>query len=729
VLAWVAAAGRVAAAAENPAEVMELGRIDVVGTTPLPGLGTPLPLVPGNVQVFTGRQWMSQRPLSLPDFLERSATGVTVNSAQGNPFQPDLSYRGFTASPLLGLPQGISVFQDGVRINEPFGDVVNWDLLPQSAIASIQLIPGAQPAFGPNTLGGALALYTKSGSQFPGGELEAYGGSWRRRALQFEQGGSGGHWDYFVTAHALRDAGWARHNGSRIAQLFAKVGYQTDRSDLDVSLTAADNTLEASQTLPRSFLDDIRQPYTYPDRNDNRAALLTLKGSRFLSEALVAGANAYYRKYRNAALASNVLAEPGADATNDRSVIEQSSFGGGAQLTWNTQPWGRDNRFVAGASVDAGDVAFTRFSQPATFNAARGTEASGDFEPGTNAAARDRRYGAFFSDVLALDARWAVTASARYNVAFIDIEDRGGQDPALAGRHRFSRLSPAAGITFNPASDLTAYLSYGHGMRAPTAIELTCADPAAPCKLPNNFLADPPLAAVISTTAEAGARGGGEGNTWSVAAWRTDLDNDIQFVGSGGAVANAGYFRNVGRTRRQGLELAVQSRLGPLQLGARYGWVDATFRSAFAASSPHNTSANALGMVDVSAGDAIPGIPRHSLKLRAEYSGAAWSAALSVACAGAAYARGDENNRDANGRVPGYAVVHLNASWRAAKDVEVFAKIDNVFDIRYANFGILGENFFTGPGRTFAAEGAVSEQFRGPGAPFGAWLGVRYRWS
>jgi iron complex outermembrane receptor protein len=729
-LSIAAAAPAAFAAAENPAEVMELGRIDVIATTPLPGLGTPLPLVPANVQVFTSRNWLSQRPVSLPDFLERNATGVSINSAQGNPFQPDLSYRGFTASPLLGLPQGLSVFQDGVRINEPFGDVVNWDLLPQSAIASIQLIPGANPAFGPNTLGGALAIYTKSGSQFPGGELEAYGGSSRRRALQLAQGGSRGNWDYFVTAHTLRDAGWAEHNASRIAQLFAKVGYQTDRTDFDVSLTSADNTLEATQTLPRSFLDDIRQPYTYPDRNDNRATLLTLKGSRFIADDVVAGATAYYRKYRNDAVASNVLAENGIDATNDRSVIDQSSFGGGAQITWSTKPWGRDNRLVAGASVDAGNVRFTRFSQAAAFDAARGTEGLGDFERGTDAGARDRRYGAFFSNVLSLTPHWAVTASGRYNVARVEIEDRGGEDPELAGNHRFARMSPAAGINFNPSETLTTYVSYGRGMRAPTPIELTCADPSAPCKLPNNFLADPPLDAVISSTVEAGARGGTpEANSWSAAVWRTDLDHDIQFVGSGGATVNAGYFRNVGRTRRQGVELAGESRLGPWRLGARYGFVDATFQSPFLAASPQNSSADAQGMIAVQPGDVIPAIPRHNLKLRAEYADASWTAAVSVICASAIFARGDENNRDVNGRIPGYAVVHLGASWRVSKAVEIFAKVDNVFDVRYANFGILGENFFTGPSRTFASEGAVTEQFRGPGAPLGAWLGLRLRWS
>ena len=133
--------------------------------------------VPANVQIYTSKELGQQRQASIGEYLEQNPTSVTINSSQGNPHQADINFRGFTASPLVGTPQGLSVFQDGVRINEPFGDVVNWDLLPQSAIASIQLIPGSNPAFGLNTLGGALSVYTKSGGSYPGGSLEAYGGS------------------------------------------------------------------------------------------------------------------------------------------------------------------------------------------------------------------------------------------------------------------------------------------------------------------------------------------------------------------------------------------------------------------------------------------------------------------------------------------------------------------------------------------------------------------------
>ena len=190
--AALAALHAVCHAADNPAEDVELQRVEVIGTTPLPGLGTPLREVPANVQVFGQKDLKRQRQGNLSEFLEQNPTSVTVNAAQGNPYQTDISFRGFTASPLIGVPQGLSVFQDGVRINEPFGDVVNWDLLPQSAISSIQLIPGSNPVFGLNTLGGALAVYTKSGSQNPGTAVELSGGSFRRKTLEFEHGGAAG---------------------------------------------------------------------------------------------------------------------------------------------------------------------------------------------------------------------------------------------------------------------------------------------------------------------------------------------------------------------------------------------------------------------------------------------------------------------------------------------------------------------------------------------------------
>jgi iron complex outermembrane receptor protein len=740
-------------AQDNPAEALELPTVEVIGSSPLPGLGIPVRDMPANVQFVTSQDFARQRQGSIADFLEQNLTSVTVNAAQGNPSQPDVGFRGFTASPLLGVPQGLSVFQDGVRINEAFGDTVNWDLLPRSAIANIQLIPGSNPLYGLNTLGGALAVYTKSGSTYPGGALQILGGSHGRRAIEFEQGGKSGKLDYFVTGNVADDGGWAEHNASRIRQFFGKLGFQDRSTDIDLSLTAADNRLDGTQTLPLSFSSTPRQAYTYPDTTTNRLLFLTAKGSHFINENFLVGGNLYYRNYRSRNVSSNVNASSGlpgdagesgeggaagnlrnignAPGINNHSAVNQQTWGFGLQMTLSKQVAGHENQFVFGGSVDLGQGQFMQAIQSASFSADRGAVGVGDYAPDVDAATRNRYYGLFFSDTLTIDERWAMTLSGRYNVARIDIRDQTGSAPRLDGAHTFSRFNPAAGLTFNPIRQLTAYATYNEGMRAPTAMELTCADPADPCRLPNSFLSDPPLRKVVARTIEAGARGkAGDTFSWSASVYRTVLDDDIQFISSGSATGNAGFFQNVGKTRRQGMELGVGHRWGAFSMTARYGWIDATYRSDFAENSPLNTSADASGAIPVKAGSRIPAIPRHSLKLRIDYDPkTAWQAGANLVLASDSFARGDENNQDARGKVPGYAVVNIDASYLLQKGWEIFARVDNVFDRQYANFGLLGLNSFNGPNRSFDPASARSEQFRGFGAPRSVWIGSRFSWK
>lgn len=719
---------------ENPAEALELPTVDVIGTTPLPGLGTPTRDVPANVQVYTSKDLAGQGQTNITDYLEQNPNGIATNAAQGNPFQPDINFRGFSASPLLGTPQGVSIFQDGVRVNEPFGDVVNWDLIPQSAIASIQLIPGSNPAFGLNTLGGAVSVYTKSGAEYPGGDIQLSGGSFGRRNAEFEWGGSRGPLDYFLTGNLFDDNGWAQHNPSKVRQYFGKVGYQTEKSDLDVSFTGADNTLQGTQTLPLSFLDDIRQAYTFPDQNHNELAFLTTKGSHFLTDNALLGGNFYYRHYRNGAVSSNVndnFEDDGIQATNDASEIDQNSYGGGLQLVLTNHPMGRKNQLTVGATGDTAGARFTQTSQDAQFTADRNTIGIDGYTLQTDADTHTHYYGTYIADTFNLSSQWTLTASGRYNYAKVRIEDRTGEAPALNGESSFSRFNPAVGVNFNPTPNLTAYASYNEGMRAPTAIELTCADPNAPCKLPNDFLADPPLHEVVSKTFEVGARGTlGKLTRWSASVYRTRLENDIEFISSGAGATNAGYFANVGNTRRQGVELGLETHLNPVTLTVRYTFLDATFQSAFSESSPSNSSADENGVIQVSPGNRIPANPRHVLKIRADWAVTSrlFVGANLLTSAGS-YARGDEDNQDINGQLPGYTVVNLDGRFLISKGFEVFARVNNVLDRRYSNFGVVGQNFFTGPGKTFGPTAGIdpaNEQFRGPGTPIGAWIGVKY---
>jgi outer membrane receptor protein involved in Fe transport len=296
-------------------------------------------------------------------------------------------------------------------------------------------------------------------------------------------------------------------------------------------------------------------------------------------------------------------------------------------------------------------------------------------------------------DTLSLTPQWTATASARYNDARVSIRDRSGSNPDLDGDHDFRRINPSLGLTFNPSTALTAYGSYSEGMRAPTAIELTCADPQAPCKLPNSFLADPPLKKVVARTMEIGARGREAQAHWSAALYRTDLSDDIQFVSSGGAI-NTGYFQNVGKTRRQGVELSAGTSWGPVAIVARYSAIAATYRTPFEEHSPANSSANAAGDIAVRAGDRIPSIPAQTLRVRLDVergdklslAPTCWRAAP-VICAATRTTR----TRTAGARL---RLLNLDGRWRLARNVEVFARINNVFDRQYSNFGVLGYNAF-----------------------------------
>jgi hypothetical protein len=378
--------------------------------------------------------------------------GFISSTSQGNPFQSDVSFRGFSASPLLGTPQGMSVYVDGVRVNEPFGDVVNWDLIPKNAISSVTLIPGSNPVFGLNTLGGALAVITKSGTTYPGVAAQAYGGSFGRRALEAEAGGKRGNADFFVAGTAFRESGWREHTSSEINQVFAKVGREDARNDLDLSVTVADNKLAGTQALPLSMLGSPRQAYTWPDETENRLGGVNLRASRAIDEVNLVFANLYYRETRTSVFNSNVNDDCGTGsctfaAINNRTTIDQDRLGASLQYTRLAPVGGRKNQLTIGGNLDAARTQFTGESQPSDFTADRGTRDSSEpFELDTAARARQELYSLYVQDVLAVTDAWNVTLAASANGARVRIEDTSGAQPELNGDHSFFRVNPAAGV-------------------------------------------------------------------------------------------------------------------------------------------------------------------------------------------------------------------------------------------------------------------------------------------
>ncbi len=722
-----------AARAVSAEDSVSLGKIEIIGTAPLPGLGTPLEQIPSNVQTFGARDLERQRTGGVAEYLNFNANSVSLNSPTGNAFQPDVSFRGFTASSLLGTPQGLSVFQDGVRINEAFADIVNWDLIPKNAVASMQLLPGSNPVFGLNTLGGALTINMKDGFRFAGAGAEIYAGSFGRTSVAADAGGNDGTLAGFVAFEGIDENGWRDHASTRIRRMYARGDVHLAQDDFNVSLTLADNCLEGTQALPVSMLVDPKQAYTWPDTTENRLAFVNANWQHAFAPDTVLAANAYYRRFTTRGVNSNVNGdyappEQPYEAFNILTNANTNAWGASLQLTLERTFAAMTHQFVAGLAYDSGNTGFTQSEQPATFVADRDTVGIGDFTLETNVATTNRAFGVYVADTVAIAPQWSLSLSGRYNAARIVTQDLTFETPAINGSNSFRRFNPAAGLTWTGSPQLNVFGGINQGTRDPTAIELTCADPAAPCTLPNIFVADPPLKQVVATTYELGVRGRiGASGFYSAAIYRTDLADDIQFIGAGSGAVNAGYFQNVGNTRRQGVELTGGTSLGEVRLIARYSLLDATFRTGFAESSPNNSTADADGQIYVQPGNRLPTLPRNAFRLRADWAHGPFALGATLAAFDGQYARGNENNADPSGKVPGYAVVAIDTSWNFAPGWQFFARIDNLFNRTYQNFGILGANYFRGPGNTFDADLAGPEAFRSPGAPFGAWIGIQYR--
>jgi iron complex outermembrane recepter protein len=726
------------------AENLSTSLIEVVSPTPLLSLGIPLNQVPSNVQIGSAKEISQQGSLNLSDFLDSNLGSINTSGSVGNPYQNDVSYRGFNASPILGNPIGLSVYVDGVRFNEPFGDIVNWDLIPMNAISAINLMPGSNPLFGLNTLGGSLSVNTKNGIDFPGLKASLTGGSWGRRAFEFETGGVEKNIDYFVAGNIFHEDGWRDHSSSDVRQLFSKVRWHGEKSNLDLSVALADNEMEGTQALPMSMMSVPEKPYTYPDSIKNQMVMINLKGDHLISETKLLAGNVYYRRNQmksfnsNAQFDDNCLTGGGSfatchatngtdsvggiDAQNVSSKTIQNGYGGSIQLTLLDDVLSHKNQATVGASADLSSIRFNQNGYGASLiNFETVTKDPLDLQTQVVLKAKTYYYGIYGTNNYALNEQVNMTLSGRYNVAFIDMNGSNSDFTtdtisSLDGNHRYSRFNPAVGLNYNPSSQLGFYGGYNEGMRAPTPIELACANKDIPCSLPTGFNSDPDLKKVVSKTWEGGVRGKlSDKIRWNASVYQSDMTNDIQFITAN--VSGRGYFDNVGDTRRRGVELGAQAKLERLTLLVNYGLVDATYQSSFTMNSVANSAANA-GEITVNKGNHMPGIARQTLKLRGMYDlTPSWNLGTNVILATGQFAQGDQNNKDSNGKIPGYAVVNLDSRYSVTNQWSIFAKVNNLFDKDYSTFGTLGQNIYSSD---------PNEQFRTPSAPRAGWLGITY---
>lgn len=425
--------------------------------TPLPGVVMDERQMTTNAQTATAAEIRASRAVSPTQFMNERMQSVTVNDYSGNPFQQDVSFRGFSASPLVATPQGLSVYLDGVRVNEPFGDVVNWDLIPLNAIEGMALIPGSNPLFGLNTLGGALSISTKSGFTAPGVDALALAGSWNRRQLQLTGGGNNGTVAGLLAFNGLREDGWRESSPSTLNQLFGRVDLRGRLGQLTLTGLYADNSLIGNGAVPyEDFQVNPKNIYTSPDQTKNRLGQLTLTGRLDLSDSSSVTLMGYYRHLNQSSLngdfwdewsaAANGRTDPcptdlstyadGAievDAPGYPDCIpngvfndgtsEQSAYGFSAQLSWLTER----NQLVVGATYDSNQVEFGQTQQLGWIGPNRGIYLDpNSFLADTLVAMREKivrnrltgssqTLGLFFLDVWAPKPTLNVSFGARYN--------------------------------------------------------------------------------------------------------------------------------------------------------------------------------------------------------------------------------------------------------------------------------------------------------------------------
>lgn len=745
VLSWPVMAQQLAADTE---------RVVVYGTLPNSDIGLSPDKVPGGLQSLGAAQLGAQHGGSLLSALGTQAAGVSLSDVQGNGLFQNLRFHGFDASPLQGTPQGLAVYQNGIRLNEAFGDTVNWDAIPQNAIDRAE-VWSSNPVFGLNALGGAVNLAMKNGFTWQGAEASLQGGSYGHGMATAQWGLDDGAFSFYGAAEGVTDEGWRFHSQSNVARLYADAGWRFGTSEIHLVASGAATSLGVVGPTPFDLIQrNSKAVYTFPQTTRNTIGSLALNGKTRLDENWEIEASAYLRSLQQrhvdgndaefercsnsssfvgrlcleddgfprpvpftgaAALnfrnqfaildqnSASILFTPGTIyGTVDRTFTDSSSRGITLQVTGNAPLFGLPNYLTAGFSLDSSAIGFRSTSTLGRifpdFNVAvdGGLAGSGSiihangsigYAPVTLGATTDY-YGFYLVDALDLTDHLTLTVGLRANAADIVTRDRSGLAAELNGTHGYGHVNPLAGLTWKITDEISLFGSYSQSNRAPTPLELDCADPLRPCLLEGSLVADPPLAQVVSHSYQAGVRGSTQmmdGKLdWSVSLFRTDSDNDIVALAS--TLAGRGYFANVPSTQRQGADLSARYATQGWSAYASYSYLDATYQFTGTLASPNNPNANSNGNVAVTPGRRMPLNPANTIRAGGDVDVMEGiSLGGELAFTGSQYFDGDPSNL--NGKLPSTVVVNLRAAWQIDERWQLFGVVDNLFDNRDALYG------------------------------------------
>jgi len=762
---------------KKSADEQRLKEVEVVGTSPLPGIGIEKDKLPYDVQTVTDEQLYRGQSLNLTDYMSRNLLGVNINEVQGSPFQADITYRGFRLSGILGSSQGMSVYLDGVRVNEPFGDVVNWDMIPESAINNVTLVPGSNPIYGLNTLGGALAFTTKSGLTAPGTEVKLQAGSFGRMRADVAYGSkSDDGYHNFISATGFREDGWRDYSNGQLGNVFAKVGRQQDDSNWTLSLLHGRSNLLGNGLLPSysygsglhfangaesddgtatftsrtagMYETNRRWVYTHSDRTENQLTMVNFGLQRLLDSETELALNAYVRNSKRKTVGGDAEIEAEFDPVTDvfdghdidavlnKTSLSQTSYGSSVNLTKILE----NHQLNAGASFDASKSSFLGSQDSrCTLSDTRGVSGCTSSRDEAKLIGKSYALGVYASDTFKVDERTHLTAAARFNHAQVknDLTSYVNANGDAVNRNTnesfsYNSLNPSIGATYKSSEAITLFGNIGQSNRVPTAIELGCADANYPCRLPTGLQADPYLKQVIARTIETGFRWKLSGDTsMSASIYRSENKDDILFrslTGSG-----LGYFQNFSKTRRQGLDLSAFTTFGPVTVQAGYSYLEATYQAS-------GILFGGEREIEIKPGTKIAGLPEHTFKIASDYKfNEKLTLGGTVLGVTSSVSQGNEDGKvgfkegadidqqsTVNAKISGYFLLNLHGIYQAEKGLEYFARVNNVLDARHETYGLMAMSMFDANGAVVSGPATVN-RFVAPGAPRNFMVGLRYR--
>ena len=767
----------------------DIEKINVYGQTPLSATLVEDQNTIGSVQTIDSQGLVQSQAISLAEHMKNQLKSLHINDVQNNPFQPDVQYRGFTASPLLGLPQGVSVYLNGIRFNEPFGDTVNWDLIPLAALDTVSLYSGSNPAFGQNTLGGALALQTKNGFSYRQDELDLRFGSFGQQQFTMQSGGNNGEWGYYIIANSYQEDGWRDHSESELKQLMTTLSYQNEDHSVDFVYAANKNELLGNGAIPESLseLASRNAIYTQPDKTKTSYQQFSISSDSVINEQMSLQANAYYRhneinsingddsdyeecedglRYSLCEDDDDDEGEEGeeghegededdeelelvhfvgydedtwlsdisdidadtVDGTYNTGFTDNKSYGLAVQLVHLSKIDTFDNEFIFGLGIDRADISFRSNTEFAVLHNETVTDDRSvtgigffDMESRVFLKVKTQQEYLYFLNAIKFSDNFTVNLAGRYNYAHVSMRDQiETGEGSLNGEHYFHRFNPAISANYNINQALTFKLSYSESSRMPSPAELSCADEDDPCKLPNAFVADPPLEQVVAKTIEASLHYDVDNFSALATVFSTLSYQDIIFQQAGNK-SNQGYFINIDKTQRQGVELSLSTQINDVDFGASYNYLAATFESPFVSFSP----VNPLGANrQVSPGDEIPGQPKHQVKFHVNWEvNDEINVGSEFLYASSSYYRGDEANE--NKKIPAYSVTNLYLNYQVTEQLRLSAKVDNLFDRHFDTFGTYGEADEV-LGELYP-DAEFEEYFVGPSRPRSASINVNYK--